>query len=436
MSNTTESNDTDTDEITRGEWFDRARFGMFIHWDHASQRGWEVSWPLVGGVFSLPESQQTTAAEYHAQAATFDPTSYDPAALARQAKAAGMRYVVFTTRHHSGYAMFDTATTDHKVSKSPHDAPSGRDIVRETFDAFRAEGIRIGVYYSLSDWHHPDYPAWTEEFQPYRIGHSPPMPTDEQADRFRADLMTQLRELLTDYGQIDLVWFDGGWERPEAWWRSDEIESMIRTLQPDALINDRLPGFGDFETPEQFVPAIPPQGRWESCMTINGSWGHNPDDTNHKTARAIINNLCETAAKGGNLLLNISPQGDGTVPELQRERLDSVADWMSRHAAAIHDTVPGLEPWQFYGPTTRSGDVVNLFLVMRPYDTVTVRGIPVRRVARVTVMGTGRELEFTARTGLIEMLMDDPEGELTIIVPESELDGDVTVLTMEITPAP
>jgi len=428
------NDETTTTTYPTGEWFDHARFGMFIHWDHASQHGWEVSWPLVGGVFSLPKSQQTTAGEYHALAATFDPTSYDPAALARRASAAGMRYVVFTTRHHSGYAMFDTSTTEHKVSNSPHSSPSGRDIVRETFDAFRAEGLRIGVYYSLSDWHHPDYPAWTEEFRPYKLGLSPPLPTDEQADRFRADLMTQLRELLTDYGQIDVVWFDGGWERPAPWWHPDEIESLIRTLQPGALINDRLPGVGDFATPEQFVPALPPRGRWESCMTLNDSWGFNPDDTHYKSPRAIVNTLCETAAKGGNLLLNISPMGDGVIPEQQCERLDAVAAWMSHHARAIHDTTPGLEPWQFYGPSTRCGDVINLMLVMRPYDTVTVRGLPVRRIGEITVMGTGRSLEFTTRTGLIEMLMPDPEGEVIITVPDTELDEYVTVVTVEITP--
>jgi alpha-L-fucosidase len=332
--------------------------------------------------------------------------------------------------------MFDTSTTEHKVTNSPHDAPGGRDIVRETFDAFRAEGLRIGVYYSLSDWHHPDYPAWTEEFRPYRLGQSPPLPTEEQAERFRADLMTQLRELLTDYGRIDVVWFDGGWERPSPWWHPAEIETLIRTLQPGAVINDRLAGVGDFSTPEQFVPAVAPTDRWESCMTMNESWGWNPDDSNYKSSRAIINTLCETAGKGGNLLLNVSPMGDGTIPSEQRDRLDAVAAWMSRHATAIHDTTAGLEPWQFYGPSTRRGDTINLFLVMRPYDTVTVRGVPVRRVRKVTVMATGRELEFTTRTGIIEMLMDDPDGDVTITVPDTELDDDVTVLTLEITPLP
>jgi alpha-L-fucosidase len=388
-------------------------------------------------VFSLPRSQQTTAAEYHALAATFDPPRYDPRAVARMAASAGMRYVVFTTRHHNGYAMFDTTTTNHNVANSPYRAPSGRDIVRETFDACRAEGLRTGIYYSLSDWHHPDYPAWTEAFRPYRLGISPPLPTEEQAGRFRQYLMEQLRELLTEYGDIGVVWFDGGWERPQEWWRPKEIEALIRSLQPDALINDRLFGVADFSTPEQFVPAVAPGGRWESCLTMNDSWGWNPDDTHYKSARAIINTLCETAGRGGNLLLNVSPRGDGTIPGEQTELLEAVAGWMATHADAIHGTEAGLEPWQFYGPSTRTGDdLVHLFVLMRPYETVTVRGLPVRRVRRVTVMGRGTELRFSHRTGIIEMLMDDPTGELIIDVPETELDEYVTVLTVEIDVAP
>ncbi len=422
---------------TASDWFDEARFGMFIHWDHASQRGWEISWPLVGGVFSLPRGQQAAAAsDYHGLAATFDPSHYDPGSLARQARAAGMRYVVFTTIHHSGYAMFHTSTTEHKVSNSPADSPSGRDLVRETVDAFRCEGLRIGFYVSLSDWHHPDYPAWSDDFRPYQLGSSPPLPTEEQAARFRSDLMTRFRELLTGYGVVDLVWFDGGWERPAEWWHPDEIAALIRELQPGALINDRLPGVGDFATPEQFVPAIPPAGRWESCLTMNESWGWNPDDSHYKSSRDIINALCETAGKGGNLLLNVSPMGDGSIPQQQMERLDAVGSWMARHADAVRGTSAGLEAWQFYGPTTRGAGCVNLFVVMRPHESITVRGVPVRRVSRITAVGTGTELDFSIRTGIIEMLMDDPDGELTISVPESELDEFVTVVRIEFAEAP
>ena len=225
-------------------WFDDAGFGMFVHWDPASQAGLEVSWPMVGGVFSLPRCQAVTSEEYWSHEATFDPRAWDPGDLARRARAAGMRYVVFTARHHAGYSMWDTEQDDHKITASPY----GRDLLGELVVALRAEGLRVGLYYSLSDWHHPDYPPFSAQDLPYRFDRMT-VATDEQAERYRAYLMAQLRELLTNYGPIDLLWFDGQWERPGPWWRPDEIAALARSLQPGILINDRLPDQGDFLTP-------------------------------------------------------------------------------------------------------------------------------------------------------------------------------------------
>ncbi len=410
-------------------WFDEARFGLFIHWDHASQRGWELSWPLVGGVFSLPSCQSVPVAEYHSLARTFDPTAWDPVALAARAWGAGMRYVVFTTRHHNGFAMWDSKVSGHTVMH----APAARDLTRETVEAFRAAGFRIGLYYSLSDWHHPDYPAFTEEMKPYVFGSSPPLPSEEQAERFRRYLLAQLEELLTGYGRIDLIWFDGGWERPAAWWHPTEIEHLVRTLQPGILVNNRLPGCpGDFDTPEQFIPATSPSRRWESCLTMNESWGWNVDDHAWKTSRALIHALCETAGRGGNLLLNVSPTGVGSLPPEQLDRLDDIARWMAAHAPAIHGTGPGLEPWQFPGPSTRRHNRIHLFLLMRPYETVTVRGLPVRRVERAVELRSGCELEFSTRTTILDRLAPDPDGEVTITVPEDLLDPMATVIAVDL----
>jgi alpha-L-fucosidase len=412
-------------------WFDEARLGMFVHWDHASQRGWEVSWPLVGGIFSLPKCQSVGVDEYHALADTFDPTRWDAPALAAAARDAGMRYVVFTARHHSGFAMFETRHSDHHVMRSP----CGRDLVRETVDAFRAAGLRIGVYYSLSDWHHPDYPALREEHKPYVLGRTPPLPGDEQADRFRDYLKGQLDELMTGYGTIDLVWFDGGWERPTSWWHADEIEALLRSHNAAVLINDRLPGRGDFATPEQFVPPTPPRGRWESCITMNDSWGWNVDDDDYKSSREIVHTLCETAGRGGNLLLNVSPRGDGTLPPEQLTRLADLREWMQHHGDAIHGTEAGLEPWQFYGPSTRRGDATHLFLLMRPAESVTVRGVPIRRISRVELDGPSpAELTFRVRTSILGQLEQDPLGELVIDVPSELADELAHVITLTIAP--
>jgi alpha-L-fucosidase len=232
------------------------------------------------------------------------------------------------------------------------------------------------------------------------------------------------------------LWFDGQWERSADWWDVDAIDALARELQPGILVNDRLPNHGDYLTPEQFVPATAPGDRWETCFTMNDSWGWNPDDTNYKSARTIVHALCETAGRGGNLLLNVSPRGDGALPPEQVERLDAIARWMDAHHDAIHGTDAGLEPWQFYGPSTQRDDQVFLFLLMRPYEAVTVRGVPVARVERVTVVGTGTALAFSTRTGVLEQLAHDPEGEVTITVPEDALDEFATVLAVDLAPAP
>ena len=256
------------------DWFAGARLGMFIHWGHVSQRGLELSWPLVGGMKALPLCQDVPADDYHASATTFAPQPDSPRLWLDAAKRAGMRYAVFTTRHHDGFSMFDTKLSDFS---SAHAAYHG-DIVREYVDATRAAGLKVGFYYSLSDWHHPDYPAFADAHRPYRFGMEP-KPSDEQWQRYQGFLFGQIRELLTNYGRIDLIWFDGGWERTADKWRSHDLEKLIRELQPGILINDRLPGVGDYDTPEQFVPAIPPARQWETCLTMNESWGYNPSDT-------------------------------------------------------------------------------------------------------------------------------------------------------------
>jgi alpha-L-fucosidase len=303
--------------------------------------------------------------------------------------------------------------------------------VREFLDAVRAEGLRAGVYFSLPDWHHPDYPAFTDADKPYAIGRLR-QPAPEAWERYTGFMFAQVRELLTRYGPIDVIWFDGGWERTPEQWRAKELEAMIRELQPGILINDRLPGAGDYMTPEQFVPPTPLPRPWETCMTINESWGYNTRDTRFKSARKLIHTLCEVAGRGGNLLLNVGPMGDGQLPPELTERLDVVERWMSKHRESIVGTTTALEPWQFYGPTTRRDNTVYAHLLMRPYDSVTVRGVRVKRVQSVRALGTGEELKFSTRVSIPDMMLGgDALGELTVRVPESAIDADATVLAIE-----
>ncbi len=411
--------------MTTFDWFDRARFGMFVHWDHASQQGLELSWPLVGGLSVLPHCQSVGVEQYHSSAATFDPRAWDPVALARLAREAGMGYVVLTAKHHSGYALWHTRCSSFSVEHSPY----GKDIVAGFVDAVRTEGLGVGLYFSLSDWHHPDYPAFREEDKPYRLGSSPPYPGDDAWARYLDFMVAQLSELLTDYGRIDLLWFDGGWERRN--WDAQRIESTVRALQPSIIVNDRLPGVGDYATPEQFVPETAPEGRWETCLTMNESWGWNPEDTEYKSDRRLIHTLCEVASRGGNLLLNVSPRGDGSLPGEQVERIERIGRWWRANGRSIAGTSAGLRASQFYGPSTTAGDTVYLHLLMRPYDSVDVRDVAVRRVRSVRELASGRDLAYSTRTGIIEGLMPDPKGTIAIEIPDELVDDMATVVAID-----
>jgi alpha-L-fucosidase len=409
-------------------WFERARLGLFVHWGHGSRQGWELSWPLVGGAPNLHRCQDVPAATYHANARAFCPHRDAAREWLAHAKRCGMEYAVLTTKHHDGFALWPSRAAASSIA----DTPYGGDLVAEFVDATRAAGLRVGFYFSLCDWRHPDYPAFTDADRPYRFG-MVPRPTDAQWARFHAALCAQLRELLTSYGRIDVLWFDGGWERSSETWRTPELVDLIRTLQPDIVLNDRLPGAGDYDTPEQFVPPEPPARAWETCLTMNESWAWNPSDPDYKSARALVHTLCEVAGRGGRLLLNVGPRGDGSLAPEQTERLDAIARWMDGYGESIVGTTAGLAPWQFYGPTTRRDGRIYLHLLARPYDTIAVRGLPIRRVRRATELRTGTALDFTGRCPIIDELFNqDPTGEVTIRVPERVLDDLATVIALDV----
>ncbi|HEY2663940.1 MAG TPA: alpha-L-fucosidase [Candidatus Binataceae bacterium] len=410
-------------------WFDQARFGLFIHWGHSSQRGCELSWPMVGGVFALPDQRNVSVNEYHSTAATFNPTNYDPGKWARLAKRAGAQYAVLTAKHHDGYSMFHTRQSNFSIEHSPY----GKDIVGQFTEAFRSEGLRVGLYYSLIDWHHPDYPAFADADKPYQWGQWR-QPTEGQWVRFIDFMFEQIRELLTNYGKIDLVWFDGGWERTAEQWRSARLHKMMKQIQPELLINDRLPGCGDYDTPEQFIPPRPPSRAWETCMTMNDSWGYNPTDTHYKSARRLIHTICEVAGQGGNLLLNISPTGDGTIPAEQAERLEAIGKWFVHNQESIIGTLPGLQAHQFYGPSTRRGDRLYLHLLSKPYESVSVREVRINRAKRAWRLGGG-ELRLSKRCAIVDLMRNpDPSGELTVWIDEAQADPAATVVALDFDP--
>jgi len=310
-------------------WFEQARFGMFIHWGAYSLRGVEASWPLFSG--------QVPREEYEALPARFDPTQFDARAVARLAKRAGMKYLILTSKHHDGFAMFDTKLSDYSIAHAPY----GRDICRMMMDAARAEGLRVGFYFSLCDWHHPDYMTAQPTGDP-GPGLLPLELDPARWERFVRFMHGQVRDLCTNYGKLDVMWFDGGWERTAEQWKSEGLHAMIRELQSPILINNRgSGGFGDYATPEQTVPGRGMSGPWETCMTINGTWAYNPNDRNFKSADDLLTVLASTASGGGNLLLNVGPMPTGEIQPEFVERLEAMGRWLAVNGASIYGTDAG-----------------------------------------------------------------------------------------------
>jgi len=323
------------------EWFIHDRFGLFIHW----------------GLYALParhewvkNREKISDANYRKYFDHFDPDLYDPAAWARAAGSAGMKYFVITTKHHDGFCLWDSKYTDYKAPNTP----CGRDLIRPMVDAFRAEGLKVGFYHSLLDWHHPDY----------LVDHLHPMRDDADARaanagrdmrRYTRYLHNQVRELLTGYGKIDYLFFDFSYPGPDGKgrhdWQSEKLLAMVRGLQPGIIVNDRLdlleaPGGWDLRTPEQFMlrkPPAKPDGSpilWETCQTFSGSWGYHRDEQTWKSIEQLLLLLIDTVSKGGNLLLNVGPTGRGTFDDRALASLAGMGRWMKLCCRSIYGCGP------------------------------------------------------------------------------------------------
>lgn len=333
----------------RMEWFQDQKFGLFMHWGIYSELGCIESWPLVWADRSWSNPQIQTLEEmlafrqkYFALNQKFNPAHFQPETWVAIAKRAGMKYVMFTTKHHDGFCMFDTKQTEFKVTAS--DCPFSRNpranIAAEVFQAFRAEGFGIGCYFSKSDWHSPHY--WSPETTP--LDRNPNYDTAKEPERwakFVRFVHAQIEELVTDYGPIDILWLDGGQVRPPHQdINMDRVAAMARARQPQLIVVDRTVGrYEDYRTPEQEVPDKPLPYYWETCMTMGDQWSFKPDDK-YKPARRLIHLLIDIVAKGGNFLLNVGPRPDGTLPTEAVSRLDEMGRWMDVNAAAIHGTRP------------------------------------------------------------------------------------------------
>ena len=313
----------------RTDWFVHDRFGLFIHFGIYSA-GARHEW--------LKQREAMTTEQYQKYFDHFDPDLYDPKLWARDAANAGMKYAVITSKHHDGFALFDSELTDYKSTNTPF----GRDIIAEFVDAFRAEGLKVGFYHSVIDWHHEEY---TRDPVHPRAGDDAFWEgQNRDISTYREYLHGQVRELLTNYGRIDVMWFDfTPPTKSREDWGSGELVNMVRKLQPEIILNDRidLPESADFVTPEQYQPREWPtrDGKmvtWEACQTLNGSWGYHRDNLDWKDPELLVQMLADSVSKGGNVLLNAGPTGRGELDPRARDTLAEIGEWMRLHNRAIY----------------------------------------------------------------------------------------------------
>ncbi|PYV24730.1 MAG: alpha-L-fucosidase [Acidobacteria bacterium] len=379
----------------RMKWWHAAKFGMFIHWGLYSVYG-HHEWAM--------EEEGIPVAEYEQLAKQFKPQPRAARAWAKLARQAGQKYMVMTTKHHEGFCNFDTKLTNYCA---PKQGP-GRDLVAEYVEAARAEGRRVGFYYSLMDWHHPDGARCA---------------TDEAArQRFVEYTHGLVRELMTNYGKIDILWYDVDWPLDAKGWESEKMNGMVFKLQPDIIVNNRNGLPGDFSTPEQEIRATKAGRAWESCMTMNDSWGYQRADDNWKSAKTLVRNVVECAQGGGNYLLNIGPKGDGSIPVESVQRLTEVGRWMDKHGPTIYETERSQVDNSVMAGFTRKGNTLYVQVYNWPGSTVAVGGLRTK-VSSAKLFTTGRKVDVKQEdlrvqfTGLPEKAPEEP---VTTIEVESD----------------
>lgn len=416
------------------QWFIHDRFGLFIHWGIyalAARHEW------------VQHNERIPAKNYQPYFDHFHPDLYDPIAWTKLAKAAGMKYVVMTTKHHDGFCLWDSALTDYKAPNTPW----GKDLLTPMVNAFRAEGLKIGFYHSLLDWHHPEFP----------LDLTHPMRDDaafcEQAKnrnikKYVEYLHGQTRELLTQFGKIDMMWFDYSYITHPVWgvdgrgkgkddWQAEKLMSMVRELQPHIIVNDRLGLEGDVKTPEEYQPQswLEVNGQrvvWEACQTLNHSWGYHRDQHEWKSVEMLVKMLIDSVSKGGNILLNVGPTGRGEFEPKAIERLNGIGDWMRRHSRSIYGCTAG----NFTPPPdcryTQNGNRLYLHLFSWPYRHVHLPGLA-GKVAYAQLLNDASEIPTTIIDPAQEaqtIIMSGTPGALTLELPVQKPDVAVPVIEL------
>ncbi|MBL1113052.1 alpha-L-fucosidase [Streptomyces sp. 110] len=417
-------------------WFTEDRFGMFIHW----------------GLYALParhewvkNRERITDEDYDRYFRHFEPDLFDPREWARSAKRAGMKYVVLTTKHHDGFCLWDSKLTDYTSMNTP----IGKDLVAEFVEAVRAEGLRVGFYHSLIDWHHPDFVI--DGLHPRRD--DPPeeikrLNEGRDMARYRAYLHGQVEELLTGYGTIDYLFYDFSYkddDHHDVWngkgkeeWGSEELLALTRRLQPEIIVNDRLAIPGDLVTPEQYQPDRPMEvdGRpvvWEACQTLNGSWGYDRDNLNVKPVDLLVRMLVDGVAKNGNMLLNVGPTGRGDFDATALATLAGIGAWMSRHQRSIHGAGPSPHRAPVDTRYTQRGNRLYLHLFTWPFGHVHLPDLA-GKVEYAQLLHDASEIKYREIDPSIKAqntgLGGQPPGTLTLTLPVVRPDVAVPVVEL------
>ncbi len=375
------------------QWFQDAKFGMFIHWGVYSVLG-EGEWVM--------NNKKIPIAEYERLAPKFNPTEFNPAEWVSIAKAAGMKYITITSKHHDGFAMWGTKQSKWDIVDS---TPYGKDVLKMLADECHRQGIKLFFYHSHLDWHHPDY------YPRGRTGQTAGRPDSGDFNRYLDYMDAQLRELLTGYGEIGGIWFDGWWDKPNADWRLEKTYSLIHSLQPAALIGNnhhRKPFDGeDFQMFEKDLPGQNTAGfndrseigalPLETCDTINGAWGYNSHDKRFKSTKQLAQYLVRAAGYGANFLLNVGPMPNGRLQPEFVDRLREMGQWTSRNGEAIHGTRRGPIPPRNWGVTTEKGSKIYVHVLDWSDDLLAVPSLP--KVKSASVLGTGARVDVKAVDG-------------------------------------
>lgn len=408
------SQDSDSIQVEQEkmQWFADAKLGIFIHWGLYAVDGIDESWSFYNGYISHKD--------YLKQTNGFTAKNYNPEALTELIKKSGAKYSVITAKHHDGFAIWDTKYGNLNTVRN---SAAHQDVLTPFVKDLRKNDLKVGIYFSLPDWSYPDYTNFTRDSVRYKISDEP-----ERWKKFLKYYQGQLKELSDNYNP-DLYWFDGDWEHSSEEWQVPKVRQMLLSRNPNTILNSRLNGHGDYATPEQGMPITRPKDKyWELCMTINDSWGYQKNDHDYKTLDQIVGIFTDVIGNGGNLLLDIGPKGDGTIPEEQVAILNGLGEWTSKHKEAIYGTVAGIPKEHFYGPSTLSKDKTMLYLFIKgnPNGEVVLRGLK-NKINRIWVVGDGTKLSHQV---VGNVYWSQYPGIKYIKVPDYVLDKHMTVLAI------